>query len=155
MTRLVIDLFSDSKVCFKCDARLPLSEFYKHPKMADGHLNKCKNCTKLESTKHRNENIEKIREYDRERAKEEKRKKSSFIISKKWREKDPRRNSAHNAVKRAIKNGVLIKEPCKFCQAEKTVAHHENYDHKLSVIWLCQPCHKSRHKEMAAEGITL
>lgn len=34
------------KKCFKCNLVLPMIEFYKHNKMSDGHLNKCKVCTK-------------------------------------------------------------------------------------------------------------
>lgn len=39
------------KKCFKCSKTLPLDSFYKHPQMGDGHLNKCKSCTKLDTTK--------------------------------------------------------------------------------------------------------
>lgn len=34
------------KKCFKCGKTKKLDEFYKHKKMADGHLNKCKQCTR-------------------------------------------------------------------------------------------------------------
>jgi hypothetical protein len=37
-----------TKACFKCERRLPLSEFYRHPEMGDGHLGKCRGCTRTD-----------------------------------------------------------------------------------------------------------
>jgi hypothetical protein len=37
------------KKCFKCNQIKPLSDYYKHPQMGDGHLNKCKCCTKKDT----------------------------------------------------------------------------------------------------------
>jgi hypothetical protein len=34
------------KTCFKCGETKGLAEYYKHPRMGDGHLNKCKDCTR-------------------------------------------------------------------------------------------------------------
>jgi ribosomal protein S27AE len=141
-------MIRSEKECFKCKTVKPLREFYKHSGMADGHLNKCKSCAKNDATKHRNQNLEKIRAYDRSRAKEPERIKAASEITKAWRAEDARRNRAHSAVSRAIRNGDLVRQPCVRCGEAKSVAHHEDYDKPLEVVWLCQPCHKQRHKEI-------
>jgi len=136
------------KECFKCKLSKPLSEFYKHSQMKDGHVNKCIECNKKDVGKHRLENIEKIRQYDRERAKNPERIANNIEVNRAWREEDKRIGKAHAKVSYAIKKGVLIKMPCIRCGEQKSLAHHEDYDKPLEVMWLCQPCHKQRHKEL-------
>ena len=140
-----------SKVCFKCNVDKPLSEYYKHPQMGDGHLNKCKECTKKDANQHRADNLERIREYDRQRGKLAKRIASNTEITRAWRAEDSRRRKAHSAVSKALRHGTLLKEPCCRCGNEKSVAHHDDYDKPLDIMWLCQPCHKQRHKELKEE----
>jgi hypothetical protein len=140
-----------SKECFKCKTVKPLEDFYKHESMADGHLNKCKECTKNDANEHRLRNLEKIREYDRERAKRPERIKRNLEVNKRWRQEDKRRGKAHHAVAYALKKGTLIPLPCEWCGDEKSLAHHEDYDKPLEVVWLCQPCHKKRHKQIDME----
>jgi hypothetical protein len=116
--------------------------------MADGHLNKCKTCTKKDVSLHREKNIEYIREYDKKRAKLAHRCALRARITKAWRKEDTRRQIAHNTVRRAILKGKLFSKPCERCGEEKTEAHHEDYDQPLNVIWFCSVCHKQRHKEI-------
>jgi hypothetical protein len=139
------------KECFKCKTVKPFTKFYKHERMADGYLNKCKACTKNDVGKHREKNIERIREYDRERGKLPHRLKLQTEVTRAWRAEDKRRTVAHSAVARAIRAGDLVRQPCVRCAEVKSLAHHEDYDKPLDVMWLCEPCHKQRHKELREE----
>lgn len=56
------------KACFKCHATKPIDDFYRHGQMADGRLNKCKECTKADTRANYAENIDQHRAYERTRA---------------------------------------------------------------------------------------
>lgn len=145
---------SSSKVCFKCGTQQPLTEFYRHSKMADGHLNKCKSCTKRDVSENRLKNIESIREYDRRRASLPHRKKLSIELQRIWRRLDKRKDHCHNKLARAVRKGLIDRLPCVVCGAKRTQAHHESYDRPLDVVWYCAAHHAARHRQMAIEGIT-
>lgn len=153
----------NSKICFRCNTNKPVTEFYKHKGMADGRLNKCKECCKIESIRNRLNNIDYYLEYDKSRsnlphrikAREAYRKtdkgKKSFIKSrKKWLELNLIKRSAHIIVGNAVKSGKLIKSKiCENCNKESSRinGHHDNYDEPLNVRWLCSKCHAEWHKE--------
>lgn len=151
----------DSKVCFKCEKEKPLSEFYKHKQMFDGHLNKCIVCTKKDVHLYRENNIEYIREYDSKRANNPNRVEARKIYVKTESGKDVRKISnskygksntikrrCQNLVNKAIISNKLIKsitcEDCGFNNL-KLHGHHDDYTYPLSVRWLCPKCHKTWH----------
>jgi hypothetical protein len=129
------------KTCFKCQRELPLSDFYKHKMMADGHLGKCKGCAKNDATEHRNNNIEKIRKYDRDRGN---RKTPGYL--RELREKFPRQYKAQYLSTNAVRDGRMKQEPCEVC-GEKAHGHHDDYDYPLTVRWLCPAHHHQWHRD--------
>lgn len=136
-----------NKKCFKCGNIKDIRDFYKHKMMSDGHLNKCKECTKNDVNEHRKKNLEKIREYDRRRGRTEKRIKLNTERTKEYRKKFPLKYKAHSKVNHAIKSGTLIKpDKCSICGfGGKIEAHHDDYHKPLDVVWVCSICHKKFH----------
>ena len=45
---------TEEKYCFKCNKKKSIDDFYKHKTMADGHINKCKDCAKNDRKKREN-----------------------------------------------------------------------------------------------------
>lgn len=154
-----------TKRCFKCLCEKPFEAFYKHAAMGDGRLGKCKECTKLDAKKHRQENLESMRVYDRTRRQEHLASARAYdklrasqphrvALAKKlqvaWRAKHPDRLAAHEKVRLALRNGQLRQLPCLVC-GEKSEGHHPDYSRPLDVVWLCPAHHKQAHALIHSE----
>lgn len=135
------------KQCFKCKQEKELSEFYAHKETSDGHLGKCKECTKLDVLEHRKKHVERIRAYDRERGKLPHRVRANTERNKLRRKLYPQKYIARNMVSNAVRDNRLFKPKlCSKCDIEARIyGHHEDYYKPLDVIWLCQVCHIALH----------
>lgn len=154
----------NTKICFKCKKNKPLSNFYRQKNMKDGHLNKCIECTKIDSNKHRADNLEHCLEYDRKRSnlpnrinarkdayeknKNTKKYKDQHLESNnKYRNNNPEKTKAHRKVAYHLSKGNIRKLPCSVCGDINSEAHHEDYNYPLEIIWLCKKHHKKLHRK--------
>ena len=137
------------KKCFKCGESKPLSDYYRHSQMSDGHFGKCKACTRQTVQNNRQKNIECVRLYEVVRNQESERHKKMLARIRRWRKKYPERRQAHTTVSNAIRDGRLKRKLCEKCGRGPTQAHHDDYSKPLNVRWLCLPCHASHHQEVA------
>lgn len=154
----------ETKICKKCGKELSINDFYVHKQMNDGHLNFCKECVRTRVHKHREDNIERIREYDRNRPnakergikqrlrlKEDEIKKQKYNEQKsKWGNLNRYKRNAHTKLKRAIEKGSIVKpNKCGICGKTncEIQGHHYDYSKPLDVIWLCTECHGKVHRK--------
>lgn len=157
------------KTCFKCGCAKALSEFYAHPQMADGHLNKCKDCTRKDSETRRSR-LEVtdvawvISERERHREKSARQRllnpRSESPADRKarlesYRVRHPERNRARRIVQYYKRKGTLIPQRCECCGFPITEAHHDDYGQPLKVRWLCKRHHMERHIELNTLSLPL
>ena len=151
------------KTCFKCGVKKELSEFYAHKRMADGHLNKCKECTKKDVKTNYVEHIDQFKEYEKKRAnlphrvkaRENYAKTSAGIAAgnsakKAWKLSHPIQFAASRMVRNALKSGKIYRNcTCTECgkESKRIEGHHDDYAFPLSIRWLCRKCHVAWHRE--------
>lgn len=140
--------------CKQCQMDKDATGFYA------SNPNRCKECIKERVRAHRQENLERVRAYDRMRgsmphrmaARMEYQRTPAFAESheaavKKWEARHPERKRASTAVHNAIRDGKLI--PWPVCAVPeccgKPQGHHPDYSRPLDVVWLCGKHHKEAH----------
>jgi len=168
-TAIVHSCASLSKNCFKCGQIKPLTEFYRHPEMADGHVNKCKECNKKDVRTNCANNKEYYQAYEKSRAnlphrvqsrldyaQTESGKMAAARARRKWLQNNPHKRHANVLLGNAVRNGNLTKPAsCSECGKSKCRihGHHDDYSKPLDVRWLCAACHSAWHKENTPLGL--
>ena len=152
----------NQKKCFKCGAVKPIEEFYRHPQMHDGHVNKCKECNKRDVRQNRSKNAEYYRDYDRARANNPDRvsarknyaqtepgKESQRRSHNRWKSRNPIKRAANVILGNALRDGRIVRpNACQNCESVSRLhGHHDDYAKPLEVRWLCPQCHNDWHKE--------
>lgn len=132
------------KLCFKCNIDKPISEFYPHKTMADGHLNKCKQCVKKDVKERYSVLIEDETFADSERKRGRDKYHRLYVGVKPdhypppsiYRGRYPEKYRCHT---------LSAKLPKPFESAEK---HHWSYniEHAVNVIWLTKKQHTKAHR---------
>lgn len=139
------------KKCFKCGAQKPLSQFYKHPAMGDGHLGKCKECAKNDVKSNYRENIKDHSWHEKE--KERGRDKYHRLNYRKTMKPTPAQKKyamenyaakfPEKMIARSHANGIEKKNP-------DNHLHHWSYniEHLKDVIELTKEQHYTAHRFM-------
>ena len=149
-----------TKTCRGCLEEQPLSSFYRHAKMADGHLNYCKTCVKHRVSVHGKTPDARLQERERKRGdpRRSERNKARYRSDPEYRASlrawadrhraDPTKRAATYATSNAIRDGKLLRpSACESCRCNcRPEAHHEDYSRPLHVVWLCTSCHRRVHQ---------
>lgn len=132
------------KKCFKCGAVKPLDQFYKHPQMGDGRLNKCIDCTKKDVSNRLLILSDNPVFIDKER------KRGRLKYHRLYKDK---KKDASKYVKRYLEmhpEQLAAKHSCQYLQRPyaKAQKHHWSYceEHFKDVIWLTRKEHSKIHR---------
>jgi hypothetical protein len=125
------------KKCFRCGVEKPLEDFYPHPRMGDGRLGKCKECTKADVKANYAARRSQYAAYERWRNEQPARREKKHGYERRHNERHPDRYRARYLLGNAVRDGRVVRQPCEVCGDPHAEAHHEDYSRPLDVRWFC------------------
>ena len=130
----------DVKLCSSCYEKKPAKDFYRSAINRDGLSGQCRAChVKKVNASRKNKRLLSYKQVAPHK--------------KFWLQENRLKKKAHQDVSYAILTGKLVRQPCERCgTAQHVVAHHEDYNKPLDVVWLCKHHHKERHLEIDREN---
>lgn len=140
----------ETKYCRWCEQDRSIDEFYKHPQMKGGRVNKCTTCCKDAMHEVYKENKPHYAAYEKARGSTDKRKAQAIVYQKTRRAKNDGKDKARQLVNFEIQMGRLERQPCEVCQEPDAEAHHDDYSKPLDIRWLCFKHHREHHGQKVA-----
>ena len=74
---------------------------------------------------------------------------------RKWKRLHPMAARAHAIVRRALRDGTLVRGPCEECGGKGEHGHHDDYGLPLEVRWFCRKHHAAHHTKIKLVQLTL
>lgn len=147
------------KYCRWCVNTKPLDDFYTHPRMLDGHLNKCKECVRSYQRHRQHQKAEHDPEWrDAERTRGRNKYHRLYapddpLVLVRVDVPEELKQKARSAFAHAIRVGTITRpDVCETCGKQAKVhGHHTDYEKPFDVEWLCPKCHQHEHRVKRSE----
>jgi len=126
------------KTCPDCGQEKDFDDFSLDSSRKSGFDTYCLECRKERRTRQRRPTPAEYRDQKR-----------------RYRANKKRASAAHDAVRRAIKTGGIVRQPCEICGDSESVAHHDSYawEDRLNVRWLCVDHHAELHRKQRRKEV--
>jgi hypothetical protein len=134
------------KTCIRCGSDKELDDFYAHPKMRDGHLNKCKECCK---------EVADIREKALRKNSEDFCEKERLRSKERYHRLEYKEKQVENDKLKPYKNGTYKNLSRDLKLPSDKNGHHWNYSLIEDVIILDKKFHKFLHRYLILNNDTL